>query len=116
MCFLSIAQSNMDLREKASRLLSDPQALMDLYADHSRKRNSIINTELESLLEAIHVDSLLAPAEGASKHIFYTLSDDQGFADIGYNDQTFVTPTLDLFASKGVKFDNFYVHVRLFIK
>ena len=34
-----------------------------------------------------------------------------GWGDIGYNDDTFVTPFIDTVASHGVKFNNFYVQV-----
>jgi hypothetical protein len=109
---LLMAQANSDLRAKAQDYLSNPHKVVELYTEHSRQRNAVVNTELETFLHAIHLDVLTSFPENAPKHVFYTLSDDQGFGDIGYNDETFVTPALDFFASKGTKFDNFYVHVR----
>jgi arylsulfatase A-like enzyme len=35
----------------------------------------------------------------------------QGWGDIGYNDPTFVTPTIDFFARKGITLTNYYTHV-----
>ena len=42
-------------------------------------------------------------------HIVFILSDDQGFADVGYRGSEIRTPHLDRLAGSGVKLGQFYV-------
>ena len=52
----------------------------------------------------------LAPAIAAERpNIVFILSDDQGFADIGYRSREVVTPHLDALAAGGVRLEQFYV-------
>ncbi len=51
-----------------------------------------------------------AAAETPAKpHIVFILSDDQGFADVGYRGSEIRTPHLDQLAGSGVKLEQFYV-------
>ena len=53
---------------------------------------------------------ILAPAIAAERpNIVFILSDDQGFADIGYRSREVVTPHLDALAAGGVRLEQFYV-------
>ena len=45
------------------------------------------------------------------EHILTILTDDQGYKDIGYHDSTFITPTMDSSAHRGVKLTRFYVQI-----
>ena len=51
----------------------------------------------------------LHAAEETSPNIILLMSDDQGWGDVGFNDNGEIkTPYLDEMASQGVKFDRFY--------
>jgi hypothetical protein len=100
------------IRSKVQDLLSDSEKLFSLYSQHVTHHSH----ELMDLLSEIHQESFLTGSSSPqNRHILTVLTDDQGWGDIGYNDPTFVTPTLDFFANHGIKFDNFYVHVRPFL-
>eukprot|EP00602_Paraphysomonas_sp_CaronLab_P011002 CAMPEP_0185020972 /NCGR_PEP_ID=MMETSP1103-20130426/3619_1 /TAXON_ID=36769 /ORGANISM="Paraphysomonas bandaiensis, Strain Caron Lab Isolate" /LENGTH=632 /DNA_ID=CAMNT_0027552207 /DNA_START=125 /DNA_END=2023 /DNA_ORIENTATION=- len=105
----SLSSDRFHIRSTAEELLNHPSKIIQLYFDHKAHRSTQETTALESILESIHTDTVLSATKNAPKHIFTVLSDDQGWSDIGYNDETFVTPTIDFFADKGIKFDNFYV-------
>lgn len=48
-------------------------------------------------------------AEAAVRpHIVYFMTDDQGWADVGYHGAEFPTPTMDKMAKDGVELENFY--------
>jgi hypothetical protein len=100
--------SNEILRSKVQDLLLDSEKLFSLYSQHVTHHSD----ELTNLLTEIHQDTFSKRSSSSNRHILTVLTDDQGWGDIGYNDPTFVTPTLDFFANHGIKFDNFYVHVR----
>lgn len=42
-------------------------------------------------------------------HIFFIMTDDQGFNDIGYHSSDIRTPVLDKLAADGVKLENYYI-------
>lgn len=50
-----------------------------------------------------------APTVAARPNIVFILSDDQGFADIGYRSSEVKTPHLDALAAAGVRLEQFYV-------
>ena len=103
--------TNEILQSKVKNLLMNPKKLISLYSEHVTHSSD----ELTQLFNEIHDDIFVSsspPDASAPRHILTVLTDDQGWGDIGYNDPTFVTPTLDFFANRGIKFDNFYVHVR----
>ena len=43
-------------------------------------------------------------------HILLVISDDQGWADVGYTGGVIPTPTIDALAAEGIKLTSFYVH------
>lgn len=100
------------LHQQVEKFLSNPQELFAIYSNHAKHQSN----ELVTLLDDIHRDIYEQTQSNEflqeKKHILTILTDDQGWGDIGYNDPTFVTPTLDYLAGHGIKFDNFYVHVR----
>ncbi len=54
--------------------------------------------------------AMLAPALAAPRpNIVFILSDDQGFADVGYRSAEVRTPHLDRLAREGVRLEHFYV-------
>lgn len=54
--------------------------------------------------------SMIHAAETAARpNIVFILSDDQGFADIGYRSAEIKTPNLDRLAASGVRLEHFYV-------
>jgi hypothetical protein len=114
-CWLFLTQlitgisGDQNLKQQVHNLLTNPHEIQLLYSEHVHRRSS----DLNNLLNKIHEETMQGGSNPTAKrHILTVLTDDQGWNDIGYNDPTFVTPTLDFFASRGVKFDNFYVHVR----
>lgn len=54
-------------------------------------------------------DSTSGPPS-ARPNIIFILSDDQGWADIGYQGEDVLTPTLDRLAASGVRLNQHYVH------
>ena len=113
--FLSLIFCNEILKKKINSLLNHKNELLALYQSHKRIENKE-QSELLSLLNEIHDDIQKKQLNesyfsSSNRHILTILTDDQGWEDIGYNDPTFLTPTIDFIASQGIKFDNFYVHV-----
>jgi len=53
--------------------------------------------------------ALAVAADSKRPNIIFILSDDQGFADIGYRSSEVVTPHLDALAVGGVRLEHFYV-------
>ncbi len=53
--------------------------------------------------------ALAVAADDKRPNIVFILSDDQGFADIGYRSREVVTPHLDALAAGGVRLEQFYV-------
>jgi len=58
---------------------------------------------------AFAVVALATAAAVERPNIVFILSDDQGFADIGYRSREVVTPHLDALAAGGVRLEQFYV-------
>lgn len=58
----------------------------------------------------VAVVSLMMSRVAAAKqpHIVYFMTDDQGWADVGYHGAEFPTPTMDKMAKEGVELDQFY--------
>ena len=46
----------------------------------------------------------------ARPNLILVLADDYGWNDIGYNNPTVLTPTLDNLAKSGIKFESYYTH------
>lgn len=100
------------LEKELQNLLEDGNALANLYQSHKNALKTNQTSALEVLLQEI-----FAIAEGSEssnpRHILTVLTDDQGYADVGYHDNSFITPTIDAIANRGIKFSSFYVHVCL---
>src|SRR5688572_25891929 len=62
---------------------------------------------LAAVFPAIALSAAGAPAE--RPNIVFILSDDQGYADVGYRGSEIRTPHLDRLAESGVKLEHFYV-------
>jgi arylsulfatase A-like enzyme len=61
------------------------------------------------IFELLAVIAPAAESAALRPNIVFILSDDQGFADIGYRGSEIATPHLDRLAAEGVKLDQFYV-------
>jgi hypothetical protein len=97
--------------DAAEKYVNDKPGLINLYAEYVKdKQNSQFAGILEGLIEYMQESDEYDRAD-AKKHVLTILSDDQGWADIGYVDNTFVSPTVDTLAGLGVKFNSFYVQV-----
>jgi hypothetical protein len=96
----------------ASRYVNDKNGLIQLYVE-SLSTTQDAPSKLDIILEDMVNYARENEDADAPRHILTLLSDDQGHADIGYNDDTFHTPTLDILASNGVKFDSYYSQVRI---
>jgi hypothetical protein len=100
------------IRDTARRLSKDSDALFEMYQTHKELRESGVLSPLQELLDNVlqtAEDARDSGSQSAPKHILTILTDDQGYADIGYNDPTFVTPVVDAIAKRGVKLTSFYV-------
>lgn len=108
---LSIASltSAEDFVQKAEKLFNKPEELVGLYKEHKISRSKNEKSELDSLFSEMHQHVIENQDDKAPRHVVTILSDDQGWADIGYNDASFVTPTSDFLAAKGSRLDSFYV-------
>lgn len=107
---LSLAAGDHDtFLNAASKYVNDKPGLIDLYVDHHQAHSENKVSELDLILEDMVSYCKDNEDTNAPRHIVTVLADDMGFADIGYNDPTMITPTLDTMAGNGVKFDNFYV-------
>lgn len=60
-------------------------------------------------LTAVFIGSGLATAAPSKPNIVFILSDDQGWADVGWNGNEIQTPNLNKIAAAGAKLDQFYV-------
>src|SRR5688572_6691227 len=58
---------------------------------------------------ALATDGRAADSGALRPNIIFILTDDQGFADIGYHGSDIQTPHLDRLADSGVKLEQFYV-------
>ena len=105
------ARENGVFMKAAAKYVNDKAGLIDLYTQHLQAHNAHKVSELDGILEDMVLFCKDNENENAPRHIVTVLADDMGIADIGYNDPTFVTPTLDIMAGHGVKFNNFYVQV-----
>lgn len=109
-------RDSSQLADLAAKLANDEESLVKLYQDHqvAREKHDEIS-ELQQLLHDLHEEarkqSLDCEETGCAspKHVVTILSDDQGYSDVGYNDDTFITPTIDTLAGFGITFDRFYV-------
>ena len=74
-----------------------------------------IRKSLKSVVIGLSMTALLAssvngaPPIGERPNVIIILSDDQGWADIGYNNPKVYTPNLDKLANAGAKLTNHYV-------
>lgn len=105
------AKENGIFMKAATRYVNDKPRLIDLYVEHYKAHAEHKVSELDSILEDMVLYVQENENEHAPRHILTVLADDMGYADIGFNDPTFVTPLLDTLAGHGVKFNNFYVQV-----
>src|SRR3954464_6521591 len=67
------------------------------------------SAELWRLLVLVGFVSVAAAAPAPRPNIVFILSDDQGFADVGYRSREVQTPNIDRLASTGVRLEQFYV-------
>lgn len=105
--FFQSILSNEILKNKVNDLLNNKELILNLYKEHKNGLNT-----LKDLLNEIQEDiENKKEIQYNNRHILTILTDDQGWDDIGYNDPTFVSPTIDFIASQGIKFDSFYTHV-----
>jgi arylsulfatase A-like enzyme len=65
--------------------------------------------KLPLLLLSIALTTLLSAAAAEKPNIVLILSDDQGWADVGWHGKEIKTPTLDQLAASGAKLEQFYV-------
>ena len=93
----------------------DHKSIVDLYTEHVKSKNCGEISDLEMLLKYLHDISFNYEVTEGPKHVLTIMTDDQGWQDVGYHDDTFVTPTIDYLADNGVKLNNFYVQVRVLI-
>jgi hypothetical protein len=94
----------------AKQFVNDKEGLIDLYNDYTtRKSKSTLYTILEGLEEYLEESKDEYDNANSKKHVLTILSDDQGYADIGYIDSTIISPTVNTLAAKGIKFNSFYV-------
>jgi hypothetical protein len=94
----------------ARDILEDESTLKSIYFDHKLARESGEESELDRLLQRIDQEEEEEVDEKfGSRSILTIMADDQGNGDIGYNDATFHTPTLDFLSGRGVRFTNFHV-------
>lgn len=95
----------------AKKYVDDKPGLIQLYTQHFQDHKANKFSELDGILEDMQLYCEENESPKNAKHIVTILADDMGLYDIGYNDPTFITPTLDHLANRGVKFNNFYVQV-----
>lgn len=66
---------------------------------------------LVSLLVSGFVTAMQSPAQESKPNILFILTDDQGYHDVSYyGTKDIQTPNIDLIASAGMRFDNFYAN------
>lgn len=109
-CILSFG----DFVDEARILSQDPNALFELYSEHVKAvQNGDETSELKLLLEELHTygEEMRESHSKSPKHVLTILTDDQGWSDVGYHDNTFVTPAIDFLANHGIQLNNFYVQV-----
>ena len=100
----------------AKKYVDDKPGLIKMYTRHLQAHAMGKQSELDAILTDMNelvIANEHRPSEADTKHIVTILADDQGWGDIGYNDESFVTPTLDFLAQFGVKFTSLYVQVGL---
>ena len=108
-CIIGVVVAR-DVRETASDLMNDPDTLFEMYKQHKVEGAS---SPLQTLLNEIFTtaeETHLTNKEDSPKHVLTILTDDMGYADIGYHDSTFITPCIDTVANRGMKLSSFYVH------
>jgi arylsulfatase A-like enzyme len=106
------AESGDVFLSAAKKYLNDKAAMNKLYLDHvsARKEQKHGPSELDDILaDMVQYMQDNENEHAPHRHVLTILADDQGFSDIGYNDETFFTPTLDTMAGHGIKFNRFYV-------
>src|SRR5215510_7764883 len=61
------------------------------------------------LLASLSWAGAVFAADAARPHIVFFLSDDQGWADVGWHGDEIKTPNLDRLAAAGARLEQFYV-------
>jgi len=79
-------------------------------SSESLDRRAFLNATLAGTLGLVSGGSALAATASATRpNIILTMTDDQGWGDVGYNaNQVVRTPVLDDMAHSGLRFDRFY--------
>lgn len=114
---VALVASTVDAKEEglflkaAAKFVNDKEGLIKLYTESQGAHAIGKRSELDEILSDMITYSKENADEKRPKHVVTILADDMGIADIGYNEPTFITPTLDIMAGHGVKFNNFYVQV-----
>jgi arylsulfatase A-like enzyme len=95
----------------AQKFINDKPAMNKLYLDHAHTHHSgkQERSELDDILEDMVEYMKENENAHAHRHVLTILSDDMGFSDIGFNDDTFFSPTLNAMCRHGVKLSKFYV-------
>lgn len=112
--WIAVAAEDNTFFDKAQHYSNSVGDLTKLYVNQVNSPTG--NYSLDDLLHDMgeHVDS--SSITGKPKHILVVLTDDQGWADVGFRDESFVSPAMDYLATNGVILENFYVQVnRYFI-
>jgi arylsulfatase A-like enzyme len=65
---------------------------------------------LLSLLALVSAQKGKPAPSGVKRNVVLIITDDQGYADIGFRDPTFKTPNLDALASDGVILEKLYTY------
>ena len=113
-CYL-VQGNGEDIHTRAKHLLTNTDELFDMYKQHKEAKKTFSTSSLDYLLVDMmkHAEQQQEEEEVVvhekPKHILTILTDDQGYKDIGYHDSTFITPTMDSLAHRGVKLTSFYV-------
>lgn len=98
-----------ELQRTIRSLIANSDALFEMYKEHKNAVSTGGSSSLQNLIEDILRQAEETPSANSPKHILTILTDDQGYADVGYHDSTFVTPTIDAIAHRGTKLTSFYV-------
>jgi hypothetical protein len=101
--------STTSFQLQCDQLSENYNQIVELYHDHKHSSQNQ-QSKLSILLQDLDKMNIFDNTH-SRKNVLSIVTDDQGYADIGYNDPTFVTPTIDYISSKGIRFTSYYVQV-----